>query len=134
MNLQDLLVVMPGVVVKQDQLLDIRVARNANSLFPSAVTPASVGWILLRCVLGVVDQDVSLLAVLANDAVCSRVAMLVVARQNHCSARRFDAVTAASLGMVERKRTDAETADPQLFRAELHEILARSNVQADREV
>src|SRR5581483_2445498 len=58
-------IIVIGVVVKQDELFYIALARDTYRLLPGAMPPAFESRVFFGCVLRVVDQNVGVLRILA---------------------------------------------------------------------
>jgi len=77
-------IVMAGVVVKQNQTLYIALTSNLRGMQPGAVAPTLLGNIFVRRILRVVDQHVSILGELPQSFVEPGISVLKVAgMRNH---------------------------------------------------
>lgn len=102
------IVVVRGIVMGQDELADSRFLGHFGGFEPSRVAPAGLGLVFLGGELRVVDKNVGVLGVLAEDAIELGVPMFVIAGVDDDGSIGFEAEAGGALGMVEREGVDGE--------------------------
>ena len=97
------LIVVQWIVVEQHQVFRARLPGQEHGIFPGAVSPSAMRFVLGGRILRIADEDIRVLRVLAKCVVRLLYAMLIVGCINDHRAVRFNTVTGRALRMVQRK-------------------------------
>src|ERR1051326_1929966 len=99
-------VVVRGIVMKENQTLYFAFTRDSHRLAPSAMPPASLRFVLFRRILGIVNQHVCALRILAQHAIHLGVAVFEIAGVDNSRPLRFKAVPGGALRVIHWERMD----------------------------
>src|SRR5581483_9462045 len=98
-----------GIVMIENQFLRAAFHHDIYSFAPVGMSPASAAsGILLRQILGIVDQNVGAFRKLAYSLVESGIARLIIGGIHHYTLFSLNAKSQASLGMIEPCRLDTD--------------------------
>ena len=104
-------VVMPGIVMKENELFDACGRGDTCCLQPGAVAPAYARGVLLRGVLGIVDQNIGARGCVEEPLIGGRVSMFMIGCVDDDSAVAADAVTGGAAGMMQGEGSDVQIAE-----------------------